>query len=121
MNTDEKVPDSQTQTLVPIPGDNEDYSLFPSIDGGNFAETLSLAPGNDDEKYFPLSESAEEVSWNPIDVSIFNTPDTLIASTGDDSLIYSPNGQDLSEEGEFSLLADNSQVSSQGDGELFWS
>lgn len=123
--TDETGLDLQTQTLLPIPGDDEDGPLFPLIDGGNSMETLSLAPGNEDdeERYFGQSEGAEEVLSNPTDVSIFSTPDPpLIASKGgDESLENSPNGLDLNEAGGFSLLADNSQVSSQGDRELFWS
>lgn len=102
-NTDEKGVDSQTQSFLSTPNDDKEEIFFgTTTDDRLFAETLSQSSANnDEEEYFSVSEDHKEVYSTSIDAFIFNSLDPVISSTGDNSLSYSTNGQDLNEEASF--------------------
>lgn len=104
-NTDGKGADPQTQSLVPIPNDNEEYLFISSPEDGIFTETLSGQPSNNDEEDMVFSKDGEKIFSNPIDDIFFSPLDPLIASTGDDNTLpHSTKGQGSNEEiGLFSL------------------
>ena len=101
-NTDGKGDDPRTQVLLPTPNDDEEENLFvSSIDDGIFTATLLQPSGNDGEEYFSLSEDHDEIFSDPPDALTFSPFDTLIASTEDNTLLYSATGQNSNEEVEF--------------------
>ena len=107
----------QPQALLPIPDDDDGFSLFSSTDGRNFAESLSLTAGNNEEDLLAqFPNDSEDIFSSSDDTSTFSESNLLVASGGHNSITHPTNELALNEN---SFFESDNPAPLRGDVELF--